>query len=54
LWGAHDPWQTIADGRRLRDDIPGARLRELEASHWVPQDAPEEFAEAIAAFMRET
>ena len=54
LWGAADPWQTIADGRRLARDIPGARLCELDASHWVPQDAPREFAEAISAHMRDT
>jgi pimeloyl-ACP methyl ester carboxylesterase len=54
LWGADDPWQTIADARRLARDIPGGRVHELDASHWVPQDVPDAFADGIAAFMRET
>lgn len=53
LWGIHDPWQTIADGERLAREIPGARLVRLEnASHWLQQDAPEDFAREIAAFLR--
>lgn len=53
LWGVHDPWQRIADGERLAREIPGARLERVEASHWIPHDAPEEFSAAIAAFLRE-
>jgi haloalkane dehalogenase len=52
LWGRHDPWQTIADGERLADEIPGAELVRVEASHWIPQDAPGEFAERIVGFLR--
>jgi haloalkane dehalogenase len=52
LWGVHDPWQRIADGERLAREIPGARLERVDASHWVPHDAPEEFASAVAAFIR--
>ncbi len=51
LWGRHDPWQTIADGERLADEIPGAELQAVEASHWIPQDAPAEFAGGILRFM---
>jgi pimeloyl-ACP methyl ester carboxylesterase len=53
LWGVHDPWQTIADGERLAREIPGARLRRVQASHWVPWDAPQEFAAAILEFLRD-
>jgi haloalkane dehalogenase len=53
LWGRHDPWQTIRDGERLADEIPGARLVPVEASHWIPQDAPREFAEGILGFLRD-
>jgi len=53
LWGVHDPWQTIADGERLAVEIPGARLARVEASHWIPQDAPEDFADGVIAFLRE-
>jgi pimeloyl-ACP methyl ester carboxylesterase len=54
LWGVHDPWQTIADGERLTAEIPGARLVRVDASHWIPQDTPREFAEAILEFLRTT
>jgi pimeloyl-ACP methyl ester carboxylesterase len=54
LWGIHDPWQTIADGERLAREIPGARLQRLDASHWVPQDEPAEFASAIVEHLRST
>ena len=52
LWGVHDPWQTIDDGVRLASDIPGAELVRVEASHWIPQDTPEEFAGRILDFLR--
>jgi pimeloyl-ACP methyl ester carboxylesterase len=52
LWGVRDPWQTIGDGERLAREIPDARLVRLEnASHWLQQDAPAEFAREIAAFL---
>jgi pimeloyl-ACP methyl ester carboxylesterase len=53
LWGVHDPWQRIGDGERLAREIPGARLVRLEhASHWLQQDAPQDFASEILAFIR--
>ena len=52
LWGVHDPWQTIGDGERLAEEIPGARLVRLDnASHWLQQDAPEDFAKATVEFI---
>jgi pimeloyl-ACP methyl ester carboxylesterase len=55
LWGVHDPWQTIADGERLAQDIPGARLKRLEtASHWLQQDVPEIFAREVMDFLETT
>jgi pimeloyl-ACP methyl ester carboxylesterase len=51
LWGRHDPWQTIADGERLAEEIPRAELVRVEASHWIPQDTPEEFAAGILTFL---
>jgi haloalkane dehalogenase len=53
LWGQHDPWQTIVDGERLAEEIPDAQLVRVEASHWIPQDAPVEFAERIVSFLRQ-
>lgn len=54
LWGVHDPWQPLSDGRRLAREIPDARLVEVEASHWIPWDAPREFAAAVLGFLADT
>jgi haloalkane dehalogenase len=52
LWGVHDPWQTIRDGERLAREIPNARLVRVEnASHWIPHDTPEIFAEEVRRFL---
>jgi pimeloyl-ACP methyl ester carboxylesterase len=52
LWGVDDPWQRFSDAERLERDIPGAELVAVEnASHWIPQDAPEEFARALMEFV---
>ena len=52
LWGVHDPWQTIADGIRLSEEIPDARLVRVEnASHWIPHDTPQIFAEEVSRFI---
>lgn len=47
-------WQPLSDGRRLAREIPDARLVEVNASHWIPQDAPEEFAATVARFLADT
>jgi haloalkane dehalogenase len=55
LWGVDDPWQRIEDGERLAQEIPNAKLVRVEnASHWIPQDAPDEFAQGIQTFLQET
>jgi len=52
LWGMDDPWQKSADGMQLSNEIPGAQFKPLNgASHWVQQDAPEEFASALLEFL---
>jgi haloalkane dehalogenase len=52
LWGVHDPWQTIRDGERLSREIPNARLVRVEnASHWIPHDTPERFADELHSFL---
>jgi len=51
LWGMDDPWQKSEDGKQLTQEIPGAVFRAIDgASHWVQQDAPENFCEAILEF----
>ncbi|MEB3215996.1 MAG: alpha/beta hydrolase [Nostocales cyanobacterium 94392] len=55
LWGVDDPWQRIEDGERLAQEIPHAKLVRVErASHWIPQDAPDEFAQEVHAFLQAT
>lgn len=51
LWGMDDPWQKSEDGKQLTQEIPGAVFRAIDgASHWVQQDAPEKFCEALLEF----
>ncbi|MBI5594809.1 MAG: alpha/beta fold hydrolase [Elusimicrobia bacterium] len=48
VWGAQDPFCTLAVARRLAALVPGARLCVLEgASHFVPEDEPEAAARAV-------
>lgn len=55
LWGVHDPWQKIRDGERLAEEIPNAQLVRVEnASHWIPHDTPERFAEEVSRFIADT
>ncbi|MCZ6758916.1 MAG: alpha/beta fold hydrolase [Gemmatimonadetes bacterium] len=52
LWGMDDPWQKSEDGKQLAGEIPGAVFRAIDgASHWVQQDAPEEFSAALLEFL---
>lgn len=51
LWGMDDPWQNPEDGRELASDIPRAVFKPVVgASHWLPQDAPEQFSGALLDF----
>lgn len=53
VWGADDPWQPVSDGERLADEIPNARLVKVpNASHWIQQDAPEEWLSHVLPFLR--
>lgn len=52
VWGEDDPWQPVSDGERLAREIPDARLvRVVKASHWIPQDAPEEWIHHVGQFL---
>jgi pimeloyl-ACP methyl ester carboxylesterase len=52
VWGMDDPWQKSEDGNRLAQEIPGAVFKGINgASHWVQQDAPEEFTNALLEFL---
>ena len=49
-----DAFAPLAGGRRLRDEIPGARLVVLEGEgHFVFDDAPALSASIVAGFLDE-
>lgn len=55
VWGEDDPWQPIEDGEKLAQEIPDVTLvRVANASHWIPQDAPEEWLASVQPFVSET
>ncbi|HEY3688005.1 MAG TPA: alpha/beta fold hydrolase [Streptosporangiaceae bacterium] len=52
LWGAEDTWLPPAAGDRLAAAIPGARRATIpDAGHFLPEDAPDATAAALAAFL---
>ncbi|MEM9767040.1 MAG: alpha/beta fold hydrolase [Cyanobacteria bacterium P01_D01_bin.71] len=52
LWALDDPWQKSEDGKRLASEIPGAQFQGIEGtSHWLQQDVPEQFSNAVLAFL---
>ncbi|MBA2116776.1 alpha/beta fold hydrolase [Bremerella alba] len=52
LWGEDDQWQPISTAKRLVQDMPDAKLHAIKnCSHWVPQDAPEEFTQETLRFL---
>ncbi len=55
LWGMNDPWQKSEDGMQLAREIPDAIFQAIEdASHWVQQDAPEQFSTALLDFFADS
>lgn len=52
VWGVDDPWQPVGDGEKLAAEIPDARLvRVANASHWIQQDAPDEWLAPVLEFL---
>lgn len=52
LWGTQDPWQPVETGEMLEKDLPNSQLVRIDQSaHWVPQEAPKEFAAEIKKFI---
>jgi len=49
--GTHDPAATPADGRLLAEQIPGARYKELNASHLSNIEDSAQFNEAVLSFL---
>ncbi|MFG0286685.1 MAG: alpha/beta fold hydrolase [Rhodopirellula sp. JB044] len=52
LWGEDDGWQPISTAESLVKDMPNVKMHPIKnSSHWVPQDASEEFAAATLEFL---
>ncbi|GAA4900813.1 alpha/beta fold hydrolase [Streptomonospora salina] len=48
LWGEHDAWVPVENGRRLADRIPHATFQTVaEAGHLLPEDRPETVVAAV-------
>jgi pimeloyl-ACP methyl ester carboxylesterase len=52
VWGAQDPFLPVSLGRRLAAGIPGATFDVVPgARHFLPEEAPRQVAEALAALL---
>jgi haloalkane dehalogenase len=54
VWGVQDFAFTPRFMERFRTDFPNVTLKRVDARHYVPEDAPQEFADAIASFLLPT
>jgi pimeloyl-ACP methyl ester carboxylesterase len=53
LWGDRDREVPLADGHRLQEEIPNARLIVFEKCGHLPhEEYPEEFVEIVSGFLR--
>ena len=54
LWGETDPFAPVAGAKRFESELPDTRLVVVEgAGHFVFEDAPEDCARAVTAFLAE-
>jgi pimeloyl-ACP methyl ester carboxylesterase len=54
LWGEQDAWLPLEFGRRLAEEIPGARLETVpNAGHFLPEDQPRAVVQALTGFFSE-
>jgi pimeloyl-ACP methyl ester carboxylesterase len=45
---------STSDALKLSEEIPDSRLVPVDASHWIPYDAPAEFGDAVVEFLQES
>jgi pimeloyl-ACP methyl ester carboxylesterase len=54
VWGEEDDWLDPSQADRLGEVIPDSRVTKLPGvGHFVPEDAPEELAQELLAFLAE-
>jgi pimeloyl-ACP methyl ester carboxylesterase len=51
VWGKYDPSFTIAGATAYADDVPGAEIHILEAGHFALDEATDETASLVRAFL---
>jgi pimeloyl-ACP methyl ester carboxylesterase len=51
LWGGEDAGQPVAIGERLATDLGGEVVELADAYHWVIEDRPEAYREALREFL---
>jgi len=51
LWGEHDPFAPVAGAHQFHKELPSSQLVVLDAGHFVWEDAPEQCADAVVAFL---
>jgi haloalkane dehalogenase len=51
-WGIHDPVFSPRLMDRFRHDFRAAKVKRLDAKHFIQEDAPAELSDAIEAFLR--
>jgi pimeloyl-ACP methyl ester carboxylesterase len=55
VWGEEDAWLDPSQADRLGEAIPNSRVKKIPGvGHFVPEDAPEELAQELAAFLSES
>lgn len=51
LWGQHDAFQKPAYAEKLQKTIPNARVRWIDAAHWIMEEKPDEVGSILADFL---
>jgi pimeloyl-ACP methyl ester carboxylesterase len=51
LWGKYDTSFTVAGGTAYAEDVPGAEIHVLEAGHFALDEATDEIASLVDAFL---
>jgi len=52
VWGEQDAWLHPSQADRLGEAIPNSRVKKIPGvGHFVPEDAPEELARELSAFL---
>jgi pimeloyl-ACP methyl ester carboxylesterase len=55
VWGEEDAWLNPSQADRLGEAIPNSRVKKIpRVGHFVPEDAPQELARELAAFLSES